>query len=76
MEVKKKPRENISMLLRRFTQRVRQSGILINAKKSMFQQPKLSRGERRKSAVEREKRKKERIKLKKLGKYESTRKYK
>lgn len=66
-EVRRKPRENISMMLRRFTQRVRESGILVSAKKSMFQQPKKSRGERRKIALERDKRKKERRKLKKLG---------
>ena len=76
MEIKRKPRENISMMLRRFTKRVRESGILVNSKKSMFKQPNLSRGERRKTALEREKRRKERAKLKKLGKYESNRKYK
>jgi len=68
VDIKRKPRENVSMMLRRFTQRVRQSGILVNAKKSMFQQPKKSRGERRKMALEREKRRKERTRLKKLGK--------
>ena len=68
VEIKRKPRENISMMLRRFTQKVRESGILINAKKSMFQESKKSRTERRKIALEREKRRKERQKLKKLGK--------
>jgi len=67
MEVKKRPRENISMMLRRFTQRVRESGILVSAKKSRFQQPKKSRIERRKIALEREKRRRERTRLKKLG---------
>ncbi len=67
MEVKRRPKETISTMLRRFSQRVRESRVLINAKKSMFQQPKKSRGERRKMALEREKRKKERRRLKKLG---------
>lgn len=67
MEVKRKPRENISMMLRRFTQRVRESGILVDAKKARFQQPKKSRGERRKMALERNKKRKERQRLKKLG---------
>jgi len=67
MEVKKRPKENISTMLRRFSQRVRESGVLINAKKSMFQQSKKSRGERRKMALEREKRRKERRRLKKFG---------
>lgn len=67
MEVKRRPKETISTMLRRFSQRVRESRVLINAKKSMFHQPKKSRGERRKMALEREKRKKERRRLKKLG---------
>lgn len=67
MEVRKRPKETISTMLRRFSQRVRESGILVNAKKSMFQQPKKSREERRKMALRREKRRKERKRLKKLG---------
>lgn len=67
MEVKRKPRENISMMLRRFTRRVRESGILVDAKKARFQQPKKSRGERRKMALERNRRRKERQRLRKLG---------
>ena len=67
MEVKRKPRETISMMLRRFTKKVRESGILVNAKKSMFQEKRVSRGKRRKMALEREKRRKERQRLKKLG---------
>jgi len=67
MEIKRKPKENIAMLLRRFTQKVRESGILVEAKKAQFHRKKPSRGQRRKSALEREKRRRERIKLKKLG---------
>ena len=67
MEVKRRPRENISMMLRRFTQKVRESRILIDAKKSMFYKKKLSRARRRVSALERERRRKERIRLRKLG---------
>lgn len=67
VEVRKKPRETTSSLLRRFTQRVRESGILINAKKSRFQEKKISRGERRKGALERVKKRKEKLRLKKLG---------
>lgn len=54
-------------MIRRFSQRVRESGVLISAKKGMFQEKKLSRGERRKMAVEREKRRKEKRRLKKMG---------
>ena len=48
VDIKRKPRENVSMMLRRFTQRVRQSGILVDAKKARFQQSKKSRGEKEK----------------------------
>lgn len=67
MEVKKKPRENISTMLRRFTKKVRKSGILVDAKKSMFQDKKLSKGERRRMALERQRKKREKERLKKLG---------
>lgn len=68
MEVKRKPRENISMMVRRFTQKVRESGILVGAKKARFYRKKQSRTERRKSALEREKKRKERKRLRKMGK--------
>jgi len=67
MEVKKKPKEPTSFLLRRFTQRVRESGILIEAKKSQFYEKKISKGQRRKNALEREGKRKQKIRLKKLG---------
>lgn len=67
VEVRKKPRESTSSLLRRFSQRVRESRILVNAKSSMFQKKKVSKTERRKEALERTKKRKERWKLKKLG---------
>jgi len=67
MEVKKKPKEPTSFLLRRFTQKVRESGILVEAKKSQFYRKKPSRGQRRKSALEREAKRRQRIRLKKLG---------
>ena len=54
--------------MRRFTQKVRESGILIEAKKSQFFEKKQSKGQRRKSALEREGKRKTKMKLKKLGK--------
>jgi len=68
MEVRRKPKEPTSFLLRRFTQKVRESGILIEAKKSQFFEKKQSKGQRRKSALEREGKRKTKMKLKKLGK--------
>ena len=67
MEVKRKTKESTSMMMRRFTQRVRESGILADAKKSRFQEKKRSKNIRRKDAVEREKRRKEKTRLKKMG---------
>jgi len=68
MEIKRKSKEPTSFLLRRFTQRVRESGILVEAKKSQFYRKKLSRSRRRTNALEREKRRREKIRLKKMGK--------
>ncbi len=68
MEVKRKQKETTSLLLRRFTQKVRESGILIEAKKHQFREKKPSRIQRRKSALERVAKRRKLLKLKKLGK--------
>ena len=68
MEVVKKPKENVSSLMRRFTQKVRESGILMKAKKSQFREKAPSRISRRKGALERVKIRKEKNKLRKFGK--------
>ncbi|MDP2934479.1 MAG: 30S ribosomal protein S21 [bacterium] len=68
MEVKRKPRESTSFLLRRFTQKVRESGILVQAKKNRFHIKKQSRLQRRKGALERVAKRKIKVRLKKLGK--------
>lgn len=67
MEVKRRPKETISMMMRRFSQKVRESGILVNAKKSKFQEKKISRNVRRRQALERNRKRKERMRLKKMG---------
>ena len=67
MQVVKKPRENTASLIRRFTQRVRESGILLNAKKSRFYGKDLSQGRRRENALEREKNRVIKRRLKKMG---------
>jgi len=67
MEVTKKPRENVSSLMRRFTQKVRESGILIEAKSSQFRKKAPSRLTRRKSALERVAKRKKKMWLKKIG---------
>jgi ribosomal protein S21 len=68
MQVTKKPRENVSSLMRRFTQKVRESGILMKAKKSQFREKTVSKGTRRKNALERVTKRKEKMRLKKFGK--------
>jgi ribosomal protein S21 len=55
-------------MVRRFTQKVRESGVLIDAKKSLFFEKKQSRPRRRVSALERVQRRHEKWRLKKLGK--------
>lgn len=68
MQVTKKPRENVSSLMRRFTQKVRESGILMQAKKGQFCQKDPSRITRRKNALARVAKRKEKMKLRKFGK--------
>lgn len=67
VEVKRKPRESFGGMLRRFTRKVQLSGILLSARKSRFQRRKRSKGLRRKDALYREKAKKERERMEKLG---------
>jgi hypothetical protein len=68
MEVRRKPKEPTSFLLRRFTQKVRESGILVQAKKNQFHAKNQSRLQRRKGALERVTKRRAKIRLKKLGK--------
>ena len=70
IEVKKKENESIGSLLRRFSKKVQQSGLLLQARGSRFFEKGKSRTERRKSALRRNKIVVEREKLKKLGKLE------
>lgn len=67
IEVKKSERENSQSLIRRFTRKVQQSGILLRARESRFYQRQKSKKMRKEAALRREKLKKEYEKLKKLG---------
>ena len=67
LEVKKQERESSQSLIRRFTKRVQQSGILLRARKNRFYKRQKSKKMRKKGALRREKLKKEYEKLKKLG---------
>ncbi|MCK5085275.1 30S ribosomal protein S21 [Candidatus Parcubacteria bacterium] len=70
IEVKKKDNESIGSLLRRFSKKVQQSGLLFQARNSRFRDKNQSRAERRKSALRRKEIVGEREKLRKLGKLE------
>lgn len=67
VEARKKPDENIGSLLRRFSERVRKSGILQEAKEAQVRQPHKSRKMRRQEAVVRERIAKRKQLLRKLG---------
>ena len=51
VEVRRREHETIGSLLRRFTRRVQQSGILLNARKYRFRKGKLTRREVRERAL-------------------------
>lgn len=76
IEVRKKERETSLNLLRRFTKRVQQSGILVRARHGRFYAPPLTRRQTRLKALRRIKIQKEREKLYKLGKLENEFKFK
>ena len=67
IEVKKKIGETTRSLLRRFSRRIQQSGVLIRARKSRFREKERSKVERRNSALRRVKIVGEKEKLRKMG---------
>ncbi len=76
LEIKKTERETSQNLVRRFSRRVKQSGILIQARKNRFQKRAKSNQMKKKAALRREQLKKEYEKLKKLGQVvKKTRRY-
>lgn len=68
IEVKKNPNENNSSVLRRFSRRIQESGIIRRVKSSRYNLRKESKLKAKKSALKRMARRKEIEKLKKLGK--------
>lgn len=68
VEVRRREKESVESLLRRFTRRVQQSRVLINARESRFYERPESKREKRQSAMHRTKLLKNREKLIKLGK--------
>jgi len=70
IEVRKKEKESSENLIRRFSRRVQQSGVLMRARKSRFKLEEKSKMEKRKGAMYKEKVKKMVDKLKKMGKFD------
>ncbi len=68
LQVKKQPKENSQSLVRRFTRRIQQSGILRRARDIRFNKRPKSAQLKKRAALRREQLKKEYELLKKLGK--------
>lgn len=67
LEVKKEEKEPVANLIRRFTKKVQESGILLVAREKRFYQRAKSDEMKKRSALRRETLKKQYEKLKKLG---------
>jgi ribosomal protein S21 len=70
IEVKKKDRETSESLIRRFSRKVQQSGVLVHARKSRFRAEEKTKREIREGAMYKAKVKKMVDKLKKMGKFD------
>jgi len=68
LEIKRKPRESTLGLIRRFSQRVRKSGILIQARKIRFQDEPKSKLAKKRTALRKNQLKEKYERLKKTGK--------
>ena len=68
IKIEKQSRENSQSLTRRFSRRIKQSGILRRAKKVRFRQRPKSKQLKKKGALRKEELRKEYEELKKLGK--------
>jgi ribosomal protein S21 len=70
LEVKRKEKENVQNLIKRFTKAVQKSGILIRARDKMYRDRNISEEKKKRKAIRREEMKKYYQKLEKLGKLE------
>jgi DNA-binding transcriptional regulator YhcF (GntR family) len=70
IEVKRKDKETSESLIRRFSRRVQQSGILVHARKSRFRTDEKSKREMREGAMYKAQVKKVVDRLKKMGKFD------
>ena len=70
VEVKKKDGESVESMLRRFTRKVQQSGVLIRAKRGKFYEREKSEHEQKEAAIRRTELRSKREYLRKIGKLE------
>jgi len=68
IEVRKQNRETSQSLIRRFSRKIQQSGVLLRARRARFRKRVKSRQMKKKAALRREETRKEYEKLRKLGK--------
>ena len=70
IEVRKKEKETAESLIRRFSRRIQQSGVLVRARKTRFRADEKTKREISQEALYKVKIRKEIDKLKKLGKFD------
>jgi ribosomal protein S21 len=70
IEVRKKDKETTESLMRRFSRRIQQSGVLVRARRTRFRNDEKSKTEKRQEALYKVKIRKEINALKKLGKFD------
>lgn len=70
IEVKKKEKETTESLMRRFSRKIQQSGVLVRARRTRFRTEEKSKTKKREEALYKVKIRKEIDKLKKLGKFD------
>jgi ribosomal protein S21 len=68
LEIKRREKESVQSLVRRFSRAVQQSGILVRAREKMYRDREKSEDLKREAALRREELRKKYEKLKKLGK--------
>ena len=71
VEVRRRQHETVGAMLRRFTRRVQQSGVLLHARRHKSYKTQPTKGAVRKAALRRVAQSKERMRLEKMGKLNS-----
>jgi len=67
VEVRKREKENISSLLRRFSERLKKSRVLVEAREAQFMKKQPNRRLRRRAAIVKEELKRQKTYLRKIG---------